>query len=242
VTFSGEKSNVLGAKKDGLAVDAAGTIELAPEEAAQPAAITGRVAPAAADEAPAGDPVEPGQEDLLLIFDEAVSTSLIDALSGMTSRDLREIFQRADLDESGFLTLTELEDLMRSRGDLAPVARIFAQIDNNHDGRVSAAEFISYILRTKAAMGKTEDIRKAFTAADADGSGTISLEELEKMLGAKTKKEKANVRKAFAEMDQNGDGVLQMDEFARFFGQELVTPTLEVEITAVSDTESESEG
>jgi Ca2+-binding EF-hand superfamily protein len=223
-------------------VDAAGTIELAPEEAAQPAAITGRVAPAAADEAPAGDPVEPGQEDLLLIFDEAVSTSLIDALSGMTSRDLREIFQKADLDESGFLTLTELEDLMRSRGDLAPVARIFAQIDNNHDGRVSAAEFISYILRTKAAMGKTEDIRKAFTAADADGSETISLEELEKMLGAKTKKEKANVRKAFAEMDQNGDGVLQMDEFARFFGQELVTPTLEVEITAVSDTESESEG
>merc|ERR1719183_2717896 len=89
VTFSGEKSNVLGAMKDGLAVDAAGTIELAPEEAAQPAAITGRVAPAAADEAPAGDPVEPGQEDLLLIFDEAVSTSLIDALSGMTSRDLR---------------------------------------------------------------------------------------------------------------------------------------------------------
>merc|ERR1719321_1244687 len=162
----------------------------------------------------------------------------------MTSRDLREIFQKADLDESGSLSLTELEDLMRSRGDLAPVVRIFAQMDNNHDGRVSAAEFISYILHTKAAIGtsrKAEDIRKAFTAADTDGSGTISLKELEKMLGAKTKKEKAGVRKSFVELDVNGDGVLSMDEFAKFFGQEIVRPTLEVEITAVSDTASESE-
>lgn len=96
--------------------------------------------------------------------------------------------------------------------------QIFAQLaqvsDGNHDGKVSLAEYLTYLQRQAQEcknMGTAspwikQTIRQLIQIIDEDGSKTISLDEYSKMLQAMHSK--ADAAAAFAKMDKDGDGRL----------------------------------
>ena len=59
---------------------------------------------------------------------------------------------------------------------------------------------------------------KEFLCLDADGDGTITVDELEKVLRSmrgKSKPSEIEIQKAIKEIDKNGDGTIDMDEYVR---------------------------
>ncbi|EES05570.1 probable calcium-binding protein CML20 [Sorghum bicolor] len=87
------------------------------------------------------------------------------------------------------------------------LARVFRHLDANGDGRISAAEMRESCGCTAA---EAEDM---VAAADRDGDGFISLEELGALLEDGDKAD--TLRAAFAEYDENGDGVITAEELRR---------------------------
>ena len=71
-------------------------------------------------------------------------------------------------------------------------------------------------------MPTRQDIEKAFAVFDADGNGTLSADELKRILTMQVKGKPGaltadDVDKLIRRFDANGDGVLSIDEFAKAF-------------------------
>jgi len=166
---------------------------------------------------------------------------------------LRRSFEEADVDRNGFLQLEELRALLFPKGqvestqDSASLAKVFAQMDKNNDGKVRCAEFVSYILQTKKCLSSVpsdadkRQIAEAFASADADSGGSISLAEFEVLLGSSTTEEKSLVKKAFEALDTNRDGCLSIVEFSRVYGKELLQVSKVTEVTWVDVPDADSD-
>jgi Ca2+-binding EF-hand superfamily protein len=83
----------------------------------------------------------------------------------------------------------------------------------------SATQFatatLSSLLTTQQAPPSSTDIaNKVIGAVDTDGDGSLSLDEIEKALGADTTSGTDAISQAFAKLDTNGDGKISGDELA----------------------------
>lgn len=83
----------------------------------------------------------------------------------------------------------------------------------------SAAQFaqatLASLLDTQQAPPTSADIAgKVISAADSDGDGSLSLDEVEKALGQDTTSSSDGLSQAFNKLDANGDGKLSQDELA----------------------------
>ena len=83
-----------------------------------------------------------------------------------------------------------------ARGPMTP--EIFAQIDTDSDGKITAAEMEAH----RAAR---------FAAADADGDGKLSADE---MVAARDARRTARMTDMVTRMDTDGDGLLSAEELA----------------------------
>lgn len=71
----------------------------------------------------------------------------------------------------------------------------------------------------KEKQNRLRDLKKWFNCFDADGSGTISADELvDPLLSLGLAKTVHEVEKMIAEVDDSGDGELQFEEFVQLFG------------------------
>lgn len=118
----------------------------------------------------------------------------------------------------------------RKQRRAARIAALFARVDANEDGRVSADEFaVTDIGRAMRRDGPRMSHRERgprtggkpregdFEAADADANGQLSPQEFEAMPQALRE---ARRKRAFERMDSDGDGYLTVEEFsARMQGQ-----------------------
>ncbi|OEL28876.1 putative calcium-binding protein CML20 [Dichanthelium oligosanthes] len=87
------------------------------------------------------------------------------------------------------------------------LVRVFRRLDADGDGRISAAEM-------RESCGCTaEEAEEMVAAADRDGDGFISLEELGALFEDGDQSDA--LRAAFAEYDEDGDGVITAEELRR---------------------------
>jgi Ca2+-binding EF-hand superfamily protein len=188
---------------------------------------------------------------------------LMFALCGMTlsEKELDQLFKSFDVNNDGNISLKELNSKLREE---VPVEQLMSALskpeveenlfdlfhsswDTNGDGVLDRSEFAA-ALRGLGVTVKNTTTGSAFddlfTMLDEDGSGSISLRELQNSLRWIRSCEKCEllrseayefegtlsiqtqIRRAlaansvrvmdlFREWDQNGDGVLEMDEFLR---------------------------
>lgn len=195
----------------------------------------------------ASEKYQPTSEGLAADFElelEGEEPDLPDVVSGLrllSAAKLREMFQNADVSKRGHLLLDDIRRLLfphmaNSTTNNFAVVKVFAQMDKNGDGKIHCGEFVSYIMRTKDALSRWASdadkthIASVFSMADADWSGTITVEEFEKMFGAETASEQALLHSAFSAVDVNGDGSVSIIELAKVFGKELVKETKGIEV------------
>lgn len=88
------------------------------------------------------------------------------------------------------------------------LVRVFRRFDADGDGRISAAEMRESCGCTAA------EAEEMVAAADRDGDGFISLDELAALLEDGGDQSDA-LRAAFAEYDEDGDGVITAEELRR---------------------------
>lgn len=137
------------------------------------------------------------------------------------------VFDKLDANGDGRLGRNELYGYFESefKGPTRPgqVRRLFNKVDTDSDNKISKAEFIEGWVDFQNELKEEDNIRAAFATFDADGSGTISADELCSVLTRPTEGKKALSREdaldIIGEFDKNGDGVLQMEEFVLSFAE-----------------------
>ncbi|CAE8590558.1 unnamed protein product [Polarella glacialis] len=148
---------------------------------------------------------------------------------------LRQTFDAADKDKDGKLSKSELGLMLR---------RVMPQMsgkalndawntaDENHDGSITFEEFVEW-LESDAQAVTANDLTKAtgntggamlaiFRMCDTDESGTITREELKRVIGTTgLKLSELDLDRVFDAMDKNHDGSIGYQEFTQFlFPQE----------------------
>ncbi|XP_010477035.1 PREDICTED: probable calcium-binding protein CML15 isoform X2 [Camelina sativa] len=143
-------------------------------------------------------------------------------------RQLKDIFDRFDMDSDGSLTILELAALLRSLG-LKPsgdqIHVLLASMDSNGNGFVEFDELVGTILPdlNEEILINSEQLLDIFKSFDRDGNGFISAAEL---AGAMAKMGQPLTYKELTEMikeaDTNGDGVISFGEFASIMAKSAV--------------------
>ncbi|KAL4559372.1 hypothetical protein LXL04_031510 [Taraxacum kok-saghyz] len=135
---------------------------------------------------------------------------------------IRDIFNRFDMDADGSLTHLELAALLRSLG-LKPsgdqIDLLFNGIDSNGNGAVELDELVRAMLpdmTTEQNLFNQSKLLKVFRSFDRDGNGVITRAELAKSMAEMgqplTNRE---LTEMIEEADTDGDGVISFSEFAR---------------------------
>ncbi|KAI7738499.1 hypothetical protein M8C21_004652 [Ambrosia artemisiifolia] len=135
---------------------------------------------------------------------------------------LRDIFNRFDMDSDGSLTHLELAALLRSLG-LEPsgdqIYMLFNKMDSNGNGAVEFDELVNAMspnMMTEQNVINQKLLLKVFHLFDRDGNGFITPSELThamaKMGQPLTYRE---LTEMIEEADTDGDGVISFSEFAR---------------------------
>lgn len=90
------------------------------------------------------------------------------------------------------------------------VDAMFKAVDLDGNNCIDYTEFVMATMNEKDLISN-EKLKAAFRLFDKDNSGTISPDEIRKVLGIGSSD--LHLSKLIAEIDENGDGEIQFDEF-----------------------------
>lgn len=136
---------------------------------------------------------------------------------GVNMNEVRKAFDWCDADHNNYLDTEEFAKSLRLSGQnpsQADIKRLKAEFDQDNDGVFDFDEFTAVVCRgyvSKDAMRKKA--MQAFAVFDTDESGTISLQELRRIMttyGEDMTDEE--VDDLFHELDTNDDGQLEIQE------------------------------
>jgi len=149
---------------------------------------------------------------------KALLTAVASQLCGQQLQHMRKDFQQLDSNGNGVVTEQELIAIFEAnpppsiKDPSKLVHEIFDQLDSDGSGELEFTEFQAAVVRSY--VGISEDaMQAAFHALDVDSSGTISQEELGRVMQASNEE----LMSYMAHADLNGDGVLDFDEFKAVF-------------------------
>ena len=131
---------------------------------------------------------------------------------------LKKDFQTIDSNGDGKITKDELMEqylkLMDEDEAIRTVDSIIREVDSNENGDIDYTEFLKACMNQKKNLSK-ENLEKAFSVFDQDGSGEITLSEIIGLLGEKNEVNMSVWEGFIKEVDSNGDGKIDFKEFIR---------------------------
>ncbi|KAK4423628.1 putative calcium-binding protein CML16 [Sesamum alatum] len=143
-------------------------------------------------------------------------------------KQLKDIFNRFDMDRDGSITQLELAALLRSLG-VKPTGDqihvLLANMDANGNGSIEFEELVDAMLPdiNEQVLMNQDQLMEVFRSFDRDGNGYITAAELAgrmaKMGHPLTYHELSEMMR---EADTNGDGVISFNEFANILGKSAV--------------------
>lgn len=142
--------------------------------------------------------------------------------SQLTSNDeinrLRETFQKLDKNGDGVLSKEEIVEgykgIMDDEEAIQEANRIFEAVDVNHSGSIDYTEFIAATMDKHKAISK-DTLKLAFNIFDKDGNGTITLDEIQDVIGVQEGIGDDDWKEIVKEIDENGDGEISFEEFSK---------------------------
>lgn len=132
--------------------------------------------------------------------------------------ELKRVFDRFDANGDGKISVTELDNVLRTLGSGVPpeeLQRVMDDLDTDHDGFINLSEFAEFC-RSDTADGGNSELRDAFDLYDHDKNGLISANELHMVLnrlGLKCSVEECHVM--IQSVDSDGDGSVNFEEFKK---------------------------
>lgn len=133
----------------------------------------------------------------------------------------RKEFERFDADGSGYISLDEFGEVIKTLGADVPeneLSSVYNNLDSNGDGQLDFTEFMALMVNFMQ-PSTVDELKEAFMCFDEDNSGSVSREELEavfKILGESCPITTEDADRLFKDADRNGDGQLDYEEFARY--------------------------
>jgi serine/threonine protein kinase len=128
--------------------------------------------------------------------------------------DLKETFSLFDKDGGGTISADELQSVMKKLGtnlSRAEVSDLIKQVDVNNDKEIDFDEFLSMM---KKMPDTDKELENAFKVFDADGGGTTSKAELNRIMRKFGQVlSEAELDAVMKEVDVDGDGDITFKEF-----------------------------
>ena len=129
---------------------------------------------------------------------------------------LKEEFLAIDKDGNGRISREELleqyKKIMNEPEATEVVNEIMNKVDVNHSGDIDYTEFLAGCME-KSNFESKENLNLAFNLFDKDGSGDITVHEIQAVLGGGQMVDNKVWADIIKEVDENGDGVIDLREF-----------------------------
>jgi len=150
-------------------------------------------------------------------FQDAVQTFITtQCLSAQDTKEVRAVFREMDKNGDGQLSKEELlryfNEILGIEDAQEEVDRVMKKVDTDYNGYIGYTEFIKASLDPKKVLTR-ENIGRAFIMFDKDESGSISADELKKVLEGGSSSSKKVWLDIIKEVDQDGDGEIDLREF-----------------------------
>eukprot|EP01024_Parvocaulis_polyphysoides_P007797 TRINITY_DN12295_c0_g1_i4.p1 TRINITY_DN12295_c0_g1~~TRINITY_DN12295_c0_g1_i4.p1 ORF type:complete len:538 (+),score=105.98 TRINITY_DN12295_c0_g1_i4:568-2181(+) len=132
---------------------------------------------------------------------------------------LKSMFQTIDTDKSGTITVEELRQALKEKGQALPDSElkgIMENVDVDRDGVIDYEEFLAATMHISK-LEKDENLFRAFLHFDKDNSGYITIDELQDALSKFTKD--VDVQQILKEVDKDGNGRIDYEEFCDMMKQ-----------------------
>jgi calcium-dependent protein kinase len=142
---------------------------------------------------------------------------MADQLSSSKETDhLRTAFMSLDTNGDGKLSLEELKKGFKLAGfNSHDLSSVIESCDGDGNGFIDYTEFLAATINWKKVLNR-EKLGLVFKAFDKDGSGTISIAELQEFFGDSGNSIEDEVWKEMMnEADLNGDGQMDLEEFIK---------------------------
>ncbi|KAF8398937.1 hypothetical protein HHK36_014802 [Tetracentron sinense] len=138
-------------------------------------------------------------------------------ISRTQDEELEHVFKKFDVNGDGKISWTELGLIMGSLGHSATedeLRKMVKEVDSDGDGFIDLNEFIELNTNGVDSVKVLEDLRNAFLIFDVDGNGSISPEELQKVLMSLGDVSSiAECKTMISGVDCDGDGMISFEEF-----------------------------
>jgi len=136
-------------------------------------------------------------------------------MSAPELRKAREVFRAIDSKGDGKLDFEELErsfKLVDPEAASGLANQVLGKLDADCSGFIDYTEFLKGSFNVGTVLSE-ENLNEAFKVFDRDGSGSISSEELQKILQGDNKCNQQVWEEFIQLVDQNGDGEIDLKEF-----------------------------
>ena len=137
-------------------------------------------------------------------------------ISTADTRELRDNFKQFDKNGDGKLSKEELiEGFATTMGEAAAVEQVnqvMAKVDMDKSGFLDYSEFIAAAMDLRKSLSK-QNLEAAFKMFDTDNSGSITVSEIQAVMGNMSSEGDEQFQKVLKEVDQDGNGEIDLKEF-----------------------------
>ncbi|KAF5193148.1 Calmodulin [Thalictrum thalictroides] len=130
---------------------------------------------------------------------------------------LKLVFEKFDVNGDGKISNSELGSLMSSLGHSVKkeeLQRMMEEMDSDGDGFVDLNEFIELHTNGMDSAKVLDDVKNAFLIFDMNGDGSISPQDLQKVLRNLGQScSIAECRRMINGFDSDGDGMMNFEDF-----------------------------